>query len=93
MSSSDMIPNGDQSSDQSDEDFNQHVPRPATDPFAPNDMPLALLEFHSPTAGLVNLPATPAARYIILLIGGLFLACLAVMAFFRSIASSPHRGG
>ncbi|MBS1085459.1 HlyD family type I secretion periplasmic adaptor subunit [Gluconobacter sphaericus] len=93
MSSSDMIPNGDQSSGQSDEEFNQHVPRSATDPFAPNDMPLALLEFHSPTAGLVNLPATPSARYIILLIGGLFLACLAAMALFpiNRVVSTPGR--
>ncbi|WP_194259583.1 HlyD family type I secretion periplasmic adaptor subunit [Gluconobacter vitians] len=93
MSSSDMIPHDDNTPRQSDEDFNQHVPRTATDPFAPNDMPLALLEFHSPTAGLVNLPATPAARYIILLIGCLFLACLAAMALFpiNRVVSTPGR--
>jgi len=93
MSSSDMIPQDDNTSRQSGEDFNQHVPRTATDPFAPNDMPLALLEFHSPTAGLVNLPATPAARYIILLIGCLFLACLAAMALFpiNRVVSTPGR--
>ncbi|MBF0858905.1 HlyD family type I secretion periplasmic adaptor subunit [Gluconobacter sp. LMG 31484] len=88
-----MIPHDDNTPRQSDEDFNQHVPRTATDPFAPNDMPLALLEFHSPTAGLVNLPATPAARYIILLIGCLFLACLAAMALFpiNRVVSTPGR--
>lgn len=93
MSSSDMIPKDDRASSQSDEDFNQHVPRTATDPFAPDDMPLALLEFHSPTAGLVNLPATPAARYIILLIGGLVVACLAAMALFpiNRVVSTPGR--
>ena len=93
MSSSDRIPNEGQPSGQSDEDFNQHVPRTATDPFAPNDMPLALLEFHSPTAGLVNLPATPAARYIILLIGGLVVACIAAMALFpiNRVVSTPGR--
>ncbi|GBR48777.1 HlyD family type I secretion periplasmic adaptor subunit [Gluconobacter roseus] len=93
MSSSDMIPQDDNTSRQSGEDFNQHVPRTATDPFAPNDMPLALLEFHSPTAGLVNLPATPAARYIILLIGCLFLACVAAMALFpiNRVVSTPGR--
>lgn len=93
MSSSDMIPQDDNTPRQSDEEFNQHIPRTATDPFAPNDMPLALLEFHSPTAGLVNLPATPSARYIILLIGGLFLACLAAMALFpiNRVVSTPGR--
>ncbi|KXV11628.1 HlyD family type I secretion periplasmic adaptor subunit [Gluconobacter oxydans] len=93
MSSSDMIPKDDRSSGQSDEDFNQHVPRTATDPFAPNDMPLALLEFHSPTAGLVNLPATPSARYIVLLIGGLVVASIAAMALFpiNRVVSTPGR--
>ncbi|GBR43666.1 HlyD family type I secretion periplasmic adaptor subunit [Neokomagataea thailandica] len=57
-------------------------PRPATDPFAPGDMPLALLEFHSPTQGYVNLPATASARYMIWLIAGLFFACLAGMTWF-----------
>jgi len=93
MSSSDMIPKDDRGPRQSDEDFNQHIPRSATDPFAPDDTPLALLEFHSPTAGLVNLPATPSARYIILLIGGLFMASLAAMAFFpiNRVVSTPGR--
>ncbi|MFT9220984.1 HlyD family type I secretion periplasmic adaptor subunit [Gluconobacter oxydans] len=93
MSSSDMIPKDDRASGQSDEDFNQHVPRTATDPFAPNDMPLALLEFHSPTAGLVNLPATPSARYIVLLIGGLVVASIAAMALFpiNRVVSTPGR--
>ncbi|KXV32908.1 multidrug ABC transporter [Gluconobacter thailandicus] len=83
MSSSDMIPqNGQSPENGGSENFNSHVPRSATDPFAPQDMPIALLEFHSPTAGLVNLPATASARYTIVLIGCLFLACLAGMAFF-----------
>ncbi|KXV79921.1 multidrug ABC transporter, partial [Gluconobacter japonicus] len=83
MSSSDMIPqNGQAPEENGHENFNSHVPRAATDPFAPQDMPIALLEFHSPTAGLVNLPATPSARYVVWLIGCLFLACLAGMAFF-----------
>ncbi|MFT8951489.1 MULTISPECIES: HlyD family type I secretion periplasmic adaptor subunit [unclassified Gluconobacter] len=83
MSSSDIIPNNDQSpEDNGSESFTSHVPRTATDPFAPQGIPIALLEFHSPTAGLVNLPATASARYTIWLIGGLFLACLAGMAFF-----------
>lgn len=37
----------------------------ADDPYAQGDMPVALLEFHSPTAALVNMPPTPAAQYII----------------------------
>ncbi|MDI6653952.1 HlyD family type I secretion periplasmic adaptor subunit [Gluconobacter japonicus] len=83
MSSSDMIPqNGQAPEENGHENFNSHVPRAATDPFAPQGMPVALLEFHSPTAGLVNLPATASARYIVWLIGCLFLACLAGMAFF-----------
>ena len=83
MSSSDMISQNGQAPEENDsENFNSHVPRAATDPFAPQDMPIALLEFHSPTAGLVNLPATASARYVIWLIGCLFLACLAGMAFF-----------
>ena len=93
MSSSDMIPKDDRTPQQADEDFNQHIPRSAADPFAPDDIPLALLEFHSPTAGLVNLPATPSARYVILLIGGLFMASLAAMAFFpiNRVVSTPGR--
>ncbi|MBS1033070.1 MULTISPECIES: HlyD family type I secretion periplasmic adaptor subunit [Gluconobacter] len=83
MSSSDMIPNNDQAPEENgSENYTSHVPRTATDPFAPQGMPIALLEFHSPTAGLVNLPATASARYTIWLIGGLFLACLAGMALF-----------
>ncbi|KXV20738.1 HlyD family type I secretion periplasmic adaptor subunit [Gluconobacter japonicus] len=83
MSSSDMIPqNGQAPEENGHENFTSHVPRAATDPFAPQGMPVALLEFHSPTAGLVNLPATASARYIVWLIGCLFLACLAGMAFF-----------
>lgn len=82
-SSSDMIPQNGPSQDvDGSENFNGHVPRAATDPFAPQDMPIALLEFHSPTAGLVNLPATATARYTIWLIGCLFLASLAGMALF-----------
>lgn len=57
-------------------------PRKATDPFAPGDMPVALLEFHSPTLGLVNMPATASARYIVWIIGALVLACLAGIVLF-----------
>lgn len=59
-----------------------NVPREATDPFSLDGMPLALLEFHSPTQGLVNLPATASAQYIVWVTGSLLLACLAAMTFF-----------
>lgn len=93
MSSSDMIPHDGQSSSYEGEDYNQHIPRTATDPFAPNDMPLALLEFHSPTAALVNMPATASARYIILVIGAMCVACIAGMALFplNRVVSTPGR--
>ncbi|EHH68232.1 HlyD family type I secretion periplasmic adaptor subunit [Gluconobacter morbifer] len=81
MSSSDMIPRNDQSP-QENENQNQHLPREANDPLGTDGLPLALLEFHSPTAALVNLPATPAARYIVGLIGALVLASIAAMALF-----------
>ncbi|QDH18011.1 HlyD family type I secretion periplasmic adaptor subunit [Swingsia samuiensis] len=80
-----MVPQGDhnQSSENEDiENANGHVIRPATDPYAPQGMPIALLEFHSPTTAMVNLPATASARYVIWVIGCLFLACLAGMTFF-----------
>lgn len=64
-----------------DED-NHKGPRKADDPFAPEDMPLALLEFHSPTLGMVNLPMTASARYITWLVGSLVLASVAAMALF-----------
>ncbi|MBO1326085.1 HlyD family type I secretion periplasmic adaptor subunit [Acetobacter sp. TBRC 12305] len=56
--------------------------RAADDPFAPGDMPLALLEFHSPTAALVNLPPTPAARHIVWIVGGLMACSLLGMTVF-----------
>ncbi|GBR49698.1 HlyD family type I secretion periplasmic adaptor subunit [Acetobacter pomorum] len=45
----------------------------ADDPYAQGDMPTALLEFHSPTAALVNMPPTPSAQYLVWIIGGLVL--------------------
>lgn len=92
MNSSDMIPKDDRTPQQADEDFNQHIPRSAADPFAPDDIPLALLEFHSPTAGLVNLPATPSARYVILLIGGCLWHPWLRWHSSRSTGLSQHPG-
>ncbi|MBS1063505.1 HlyD family type I secretion periplasmic adaptor subunit [Gluconobacter wancherniae] len=94
MSSSDIVPqDGEGSVDQGHESFTQHIPRTATDPFAPNGMPVALLEFHSPTAGLVNIPATPSAQYIVWVIGALFTASLLAMILFplNRVVSTPGR--
>lgn len=59
-----------------------NVPRQATDPFSPDGMPVALLEFHSPTRGLVNLPATPSAQYIVWITGSLLIMSMLAMALF-----------
>lgn len=59
-----------------------NVPRKATDPFAPDGMPVALLEFHSPTRGLVNMPATPSAQYIVWVTGSLLIMSVLAMALF-----------
>lgn len=68
--------------DEDDSDIVHNEPREATDPFAPQGMPLALLEFHSPTQGMVNLPATASARYIVWVIGSLCMACILAMLLF-----------
>lgn len=65
----------------------------ATDPYAPGDLPPALLEFHSPSAALVNLPPTAAAQYITWLVGGLTLMSVVVMAVFPldRVVSTPGK--
>ena len=65
----------------------------ATDPFAPNDLPPALLEFHSPSAALVNMPPTATAQYITWLIGGLTLASVVVMSVFplNRVVTTPGK--
>lgn len=65
----------------------------ATDPFAPNDLPPALLEFHSPSAALVNMPPTAAAQYITWLIGGLTLSSVIVMSVFplNRVVTTPGK--
>jgi len=70
-----------------------HVPRQADDPFAQQGMPLALLEFHSPSAALVNMPPTASARYIIWIVGALFIAGLIAAAVFplNKVVSTPGR--
>ncbi|QHI95019.1 HlyD family type I secretion periplasmic adaptor subunit [Aristophania vespae] len=88
MSEHDLVPQAEQKPspegppDTPDTSEVHNVPPKATDPFAPDGMPLALLEFHSPTRALVNMPATPSAQYIVWIVGSLLIACLAGMAFF-----------
>lgn len=76
-----------------EEKHDQHVPRRVDDPYAQQGVPLALLEFHSPSAALVNLPPTASARYIIWLIGGLCVASFVAMAVFplNKVVSTPGR--
>lgn len=57
------------------------LPR-AADPFSFADLPPALIEFHSPTTALVNMPPTPAAQYISWLIGALTASSIVFMAVF-----------
>lgn len=47
------------------------LPDAGTDEGFQADMPIALLEFHSPTAAVINMPPTASAQYITWLIGGL----------------------
>ncbi|GBQ92691.1 major facilitator superfamily multidrug resistance transporter EmrA/FusE [Acetobacter nitrogenifigens DSM 23921 = NBRC 105050] len=63
------------------------------DPYAPGDLPPALLEFHSPSAALVNLPPTASAQYLTWIIGALTLSTVLVMAIFPldRVVSSPGR--
>ncbi|GBQ85661.1 HlyD family type I secretion periplasmic adaptor subunit [Asaia krungthepensis] len=74
-------------------DIQPHVPRQADDPFAPQGLPIALLEFHSPSAALVNMPPTASARYIIWLVGALFLSSLIAAGVFplNKVVSTPGR--
>nr|WP_232227907.1 HlyD family type I secretion periplasmic adaptor subunit [Asaia astilbis] len=90
MSNKDLVPEA--GKDESQE-VQQYVPRQADDPFSPQGMPLALLEFHSPSAALVNTPPTASARYIIWLVGGLFLAGLVAASVFplNKVVSTPGR--
>ncbi|MCE2575925.1 HlyD family type I secretion periplasmic adaptor subunit [Komagataeibacter sp. FNDCR2] len=48
---------------------------------APAELPPALLAFYSPSAALIELPPSDAARYVIWIVGALVAAALAVMTF------------
>ncbi|BAT18919.1 HlyD family type I secretion periplasmic adaptor subunit [Asaia bogorensis] len=90
MSNKDIVP---EDGNQEVTEVQQHVPRAADDPFSPQGLPLALLEFHSPSAALVNLPPTASARYIIWLVGALFFSSLIAASVFplNKVVSTPGR--
>ena len=46
------------------------------------ELPQALLEFHSPSAALVAMPPAPVARYIIWIVGAMAITMLTVMGTF-----------
>ncbi|RUT27254.1 HlyD family type I secretion periplasmic adaptor subunit [Asaia sp. W19] len=90
MSNKDIVP---ENGTEDHKEVEQHIPRPADDPFAQQGMPLALLEFHSPSAALVNLPPTATARYIIWIVGALMVASLTAASVFplNKVVSTPGR--
>jgi len=90
---SDVIPHDDNQEPVPHQDDQQHVPRRVDDPFSPEGMPLALLEFHSPSQALVNLPPTPAAQHITWMVGALFFASLMAASFYPldRVVSTPGR--
>ncbi|MCQ8278171.1 HlyD family type I secretion periplasmic adaptor subunit [Acetobacteraceae bacterium KSS8] len=47
-----------------------------------DDMPPALLEFHSPSAAMASLPPTPSARYVTWIISSMAIASVLTMALF-----------
>ncbi|MDI2112000.1 HlyD family type I secretion periplasmic adaptor subunit [Commensalibacter nepenthis] len=59
-----------------------YLPEADSDDSFQADMPIALLEFHSPTSAAINMPPTASAQYITWLIGGLALFSFLGMCFF-----------
>jgi hemolysin D len=47
-----------------------------------DDLPPALLEFHSPSAAIAAMPPTPSARYVTWIISSMALASVTMMALF-----------
>ncbi|MFT8721677.1 MAG: HlyD family type I secretion periplasmic adaptor subunit [Acetobacter malorum] len=82
MSEQDIVPSGQTTGSDVSTENEPDFLRQADDPYAQGDMPPALLEFHSPTAALVNMPPTPSAQYISWLVGALALASVTVMTVF-----------
>lgn len=82
MSEQDIVPSGQTTGSEVSTENEPDFLRQADDPYAQGDMPPALLEFHSPTAALVNLPPTPSAQYITWIVGALVVSSVTVMTVF-----------
>lgn len=82
MSANKIVPSGADNGQDETQSTQIDFLRQADDPYAQGDMPTALLEFHSPTTALVNLPPTASAQYIVWLIGALTFATVTVMTIF-----------
>lgn len=93
MTDGNLIPVDDASNDGATKSEGKNLRRRAPDPFSQDGMPLALLEFHSPSAALINLPPTPAAKNIIWIVAALFGAGLIASAIFplNRVVSAPGR--
>ncbi|WP_408742572.1 HlyD family type I secretion periplasmic adaptor subunit [Acetobacter persici] len=93
MSEQDIVSSEQHSSSEVSQANEPDFLRQADDPYAQDDMPPALLEFHSPTAALVNMPPTPSAQYITWLVGALVLSSVTVMSVFPldRVVSTPGR--
>ncbi|CAK7193567.1 Hemolysin secretion protein D, plasmid [Commensalibacter sp. Nvir] len=61
---------------------NYLLPEAGSDDSFKADMPLSLLEFHSPTSAAINLPPTASAQYITWLISGLALFTFIAICVF-----------
>ncbi|CAI3949674.1 Multidrug resistance efflux pump EmrA (EmrA) (PDB:4TKO) [Commensalibacter communis] len=59
-----------------------YLPEADSDDSFQADMPIALLEFHSPTSAVINMPPTASAQYITWLMGGLATFSFIGMCFF-----------
>lgn len=82
MSEQDIVPSKQTTGSDVGMESDSNFLRQADDPYAQGDMPPALLEFHSPTAALVNMPPTASAQYITWLVGALVLSSVTVMTVF-----------
>ncbi|GAN67876.1 HlyD family type I secretion periplasmic adaptor subunit [Acetobacter orleanensis] len=82
MSEQDIVPSGQTTGSEVGTENEPVFLRQADDPYAQGDMPPALLEFHSPTAALVNMPPTPSAQYITWIVGALIVSSVTVMTVF-----------
>lgn len=68
-------------------------PLAANDPFSPRDLPPALLEFHSPSTALINLPPTASARHTTWVVVAMAVASFVAMGVFpldRVVSAGGH---